>query len=169
MKKLLLIPLLCLVLAGCTLGEDKKVESPEVLAKYESEELGISFEYPTTLGKPQENKYKDTELLSVNFSNDKGTTSTIGLGVADYDTLRTCEDILSKGFYDGDLRASDCETLTINNKTVVLMTFGQSQFGAPSKRADFETKKGIWSFGVTDEKFYDDFLKIIKTLKSLED
>jgi len=184
---------LTVILSGCTLWKNEKAPKEENttqpvsqseqnskakpteganLLTYQNEELGISFQYPASLGKALENKYKETELFALKFLDDKGNPAGLDLGGSDYETLRTCNDILSKGFADEDRMPSDCETLTIDNHSVIILTYTQggmsNSYTNASKEAHFQTKKGVWAFSATDKDLYDDLMSIVKTLKYMQ-
>lgn len=187
MKKFVVISALSLVLVGCNFLENGNNQRNEGFVQtipqseqssiqkvgenmnwqtYQNSNLGILFRYPGTLGKAWENN-NYTETVSLKFMDDKGNPADLELTGADYGTLRTCDDILSKGFNGGDRMPSECETLIVDNHTVVLLTFGQSRFGISSKSAHFQTKKGVWEFSATNKNLYDVLIDIVRTLKYL--
>ena len=193
MKKIVIMVALITILSGCNLWENKKAQNEEnptqpvsqseqnskeksaedtSLQTYQSDELGISFQYPASLGKAWENNYKETELFALKFLDNKDNSAGLELSGADYETLRTCNDILSKGFADGDKMPSDCETTTVDNHSVIILTYVQggrsNSYTNASKEAQFQTKKGVWAFLATDKDLYDDLMGIVKTLKYLQ-
>lgn len=168
MKKFLLLTLCLLTLSSCNAQQNGANAD---WATYQNQELGISFQYPIKLGTPWENLYKDTELVALKFLDTNGAPADIDLSSANYKTLRTCEDILAKGFNDGDRMPKNCETLNIDNHQIIILTYetgGRSNgFTNASKSAQFQTKQGVWELAAANENLYENLVKMIKTLRYL--
>lgn len=192
MKKIIALFVCILALSGCSTVKNEEVEKQENVQpiqsapspkqdvaqndaaksqdwkSYQNKQLGISFQYPSKIGTAWENKYKE-DLFALKFLDAQGQPNGIELAPANYEKLRTCEDILSNGFNDGDRMPKDCVTLNIDNHTVVVFTYvagGRSNsFTNASKSAQFQTNKGVWEFSTMNEGLYSDFMEIIKTLK----
>lgn len=169
MKKIIVLIAIISILSGCSFGGNEKAKNVQT---YQNTKLGISFQYPETLGKVWENNYKKTELFALKFLDEKDNPVALDLAEAGYETLRTCNDILTKGFANGDRMPSDCETLNIDNHSVIILTYIQKGMSNSTtnaeKEAHFQTKKGIWAFSATDRNLYDDLLHIAKTIRYLQ-
>lgn len=135
---------------------------------YTNDELGISFQYQAGIGEPQENRYKEQELLGVSFVNTSDASVSFGLSPAEYPSLRTCADYLKNGFYDGDLKPQNCSLIQVDSKDVAILTFTQGRSNGHSKQIHLQTKQGVWNLSTEDAAFYTELEKIARTIQFTE-
>jgi hypothetical protein len=135
---------------------------------YSNDEIGISFQYQTGIGEPQENRYKEQELLGVSFVNKSDASVPFGLSPSEYPSLRTCADYLTNGFYDGDLKPQNCSSLRVDNRDIVILTFTQGKTNGPSKQIHLQTKKGVWNLSTENTALYTELEKIAQTIQFTE-
>lgn len=142
--------------------------TPQSYNTYTNDELGISFQYQAGIGEPQENRYKEQELLWVSFINKSDTSVRFSLSPSEYPSLRTCTDYLTNGLVDGDMRPQNCSPLRVDNRDMVILTFTQGRSNGPSKQIHLQTKQGVWNLSTADTVLYTEIEKIARTIQFTE-
>jgi hypothetical protein len=192
-KKMFLVAMGCIFIAGCTPSEDPDISyvssqqrTPPVLPvsrsggqptqttqvnadwlTYQNEDLGISFQYPSTLGQAHEQTDANGKIRSVRLGSERISPEDMIFDQEDYDKLRSCEDVLAKGFQGKVVDyPSQCEMISTDNGTAQLIEFTVPT-GAKVKVVHLPTKKGIWRFISGNENLSDTLIQIAKTVKYL--
>jgi len=146
---------------------------------YRNMDLGIAFEYPTSIGRLWENAPNEHELFAIKFLEQDGGPAALDVWPDESQTLRTCTDILANGFAGGDRTTSHCESMKVDNQPIIVVTFTANadakaagmeshSMGLDAKHVFFQTKKGVWNFVTTDPTQYDLVVTMAKSLKYLQ-
>lgn len=162
MGKIFILSLLCFILLGCSQIRQNNAN----WQTYNNFDLGVSFQYPSTLGKAVEYKDVNGKLTVVRLQGKKNLPGDLEFGPAEYNTLRTCNDVLANGFPGKEITyPSKCET--ISNSSNVTLEILEFQDPTGAKVIDFQTNNGVWSFGTQNKTQYDLVVSIAKTVKYL--
>lgn len=143
--------------------------------KYSNQELGLSFEYPVSLGEAEEHTiYKSEDLYYVSFSNEpehiRFSSILSGSQISATDRIMEfpeCDTLLEQRNEGGAYYATECSYLDGYDFPVLKLITPKSRFGKGSKTYLIKTKQGIWSLSATDASMYDILDQSIASLKQI--
>jgi hypothetical protein len=144
--------------AGQTIRESN---SPSAI--YHNEKLGIELSFPSEFLEPWENWYKDSELFAITFKK----TDSESIQLTPEESLRSCDDVMKNGFYDGDLFPSSCESMSVDGNVATIVSFSQGYKNAPSKEVYFALGERVWKLSTSEATLYDSLLDMARSAKSL--
>jgi hypothetical protein len=163
-KQVIVISIIIFNAKPTEINQDPSIVSEITAGTYTNNELGISFEYPNTLGKATEFKDYYDKLSVVRIQGETNLPGDIELYYTESQSLTTCEDAFKYGFPGkGTSFPTKCETrINAKNKTIQVLEFKEN---TNTKSILFQTQKGVWNLMTNDENKFDYLTQIGDSIK----
>ena len=194
MKKTIILLGICFLFSGCTAPENKiQIDNvpPPVASQsdnnpansalantgwqtFQNPELGISFQYPASLGQAQEFKDGNGKFDLFRLQRQNYLPADFEFFPAGIDKIRDCKDVLANGFPGKVISIpTKCEIIFVDNAPFQVLEYQDPNLDPPytvdfTQVIDLETKNGIWSFLSKNKSLFNDVLNVAKSVKHLK-